>query len=77
MVWCWSTLRVSFTVSAVLSKSDAQLINEYDTILWLTEGELKQETEITIIAVQVHALNTTYYATEVLETTYDCRCKMC
>jgi hypothetical protein len=45
-------------------------------IFWFTEGELKQESEIIIISVQGQALNTTYYATEMLETTYDYRCKI-
>jgi hypothetical protein len=68
MVWCWSTLWFYFNVSSIPSKSDAQLINEKATFLWLTE-ELKQETEIEIIAVQGQALNATYCATEMLETT--------
>jgi hypothetical protein len=41
---------------------DAQFINENDTFLWLTEGELKAETESEIIALQDKALN--YYATK-------------
>jgi hypothetical protein len=46
---------------------EAQLINENDTFLWITEGDVKAETESEIIAVQDKALNSKYYATKILK----------
>ena len=37
---------------------DRQLISEEDTFLWLSEGDLKAESESEIVAAQDHALNT-------------------
>jgi len=47
---------------------DRQLINEEDTFLWLSKGDLKAETESEIVAAQDQALQTKYYATKILNT---------
>ena len=39
---------------------DRQLINEEDTFLWLSKGDLKVETESEIVAAQDQALQTKY-----------------
>jgi hypothetical protein len=47
---------------------DRKLISEEDTFLWITKGDLKAETESEIVAEQGQALQTKYYATEILNT---------
>jgi hypothetical protein len=47
---------------------DRQLISEEDTFLWLSEVDLKVETESEIVAAQDQALQTKYYATKILNT---------
>ena len=42
---------------------DRQLISEEDTFLWLSQGDLKAETDSEIVATQEKALQTKYYAT--------------
>jgi hypothetical protein len=54
-----------------------QLISEEDTFLWLSKGDLKVETENEIVAAQDQALNTKYYATEILHTETDSKCRLC
>jgi len=56
---------------------DRQLISEEDTFLWLSKGDLKAETEIEIVATQDQALQTKYYATKILNTEMDSKCKLC
>jgi hypothetical protein len=43
-----------------LRGNDRQLIDEADTFLWLTEGDLKAETVSEIAAAQDKALHTKY-----------------
>ena len=56
---------------------DRQLVNEEDTFLWLSKGDLKAETEIEILVPQDQALNTKYYATKILKTETDSKCRLC
>ena len=56
---------------------DRQLISEEDTFLWLSKGDLKAETESKILAAQDQALNTKYYATKILNTETDRKCRLC
>jgi hypothetical protein len=56
---------------------DRQLISEEDTFLWLTKGDLKAETESEILAAQDQALQTKYYATKILNTETDSKCRLC
>jgi Ni,Fe-hydrogenase III component G len=56
---------------------DRQLVSEEDTFLWLWKGNLKAETEIEIVAAQDKALNTKYYATKILRTESDSKCRLC
>jgi hypothetical protein len=56
---------------------DRQLVNEEDTFLWLTKGDLKAETESEIVAAQDQALKTKYFATKVLKTEADSKCRLC
>ena len=56
---------------------DRQLISEEDTILWLSKGNLKAETESEIVAAQDQALQTKYYATKILNTETDNKCRLC
>ena len=50
---------------------DRQIISEEDTFLWLLKGDLKAQNESEIVAAQDHALQTKYYATNVLSTETD------
>jgi len=43
---------------------ERQLINEKDTFLWLSKGDLKAETESEIVAAQDQAIQTKCYATK-------------
>jgi hypothetical protein len=56
---------------------DRQLISEEDTLLWLSEGDLRVETESEIVAAQDQALQTKYYATKILNTETDSKCRLC
>ena len=56
---------------------DRQLISEEDTFIWLSKGDLKAETESEIVAAQDQALQTKYYATKILNTETDSRCRLC
>jgi hypothetical protein len=56
---------------------DRQFISEEDTFLWLSKGDLKAETESEIVAAQDQALNTKYYATKILHTETDSKCRLC
>ena len=56
---------------------DRQLISEEDTFLWLSKGDLKAETERETVAAQDQALQTKYYATKILNTETDSKCRLC
>ena len=56
---------------------DGQLISEEDTFLWLSKGDLKAETEGEIVAAQDQAIQTKYYATNILNTETDNKCRLC
>jgi hypothetical protein len=56
---------------------DGQLISEDDVFLWLTEVDLKAETGSYIVAAQDQALQTKYYATKILNTETDSKCRLC
>jgi len=56
---------------------DRQLISEEDTFLWLSKGDLNAENESEIVAAQDQALQTKYYATKILNTETDSKCRLC
>ena len=56
---------------------DRQIITKEDTFLWLLKGDLKAETDSEIVAVQDPALQTKYYATKILSTETDSKCRLC
>jgi len=56
---------------------DRQLIGEEGKFLWLSKGDLKDETESEIVAAQDQALQTKYYATKILNTETDSKCRLC
>jgi len=56
---------------------DRQLIGEEDTFLWLSKGDLKAEIESEIVAAQEQVLQTKYYATKILNTETDSKCRLC
>ena len=43
-----------------IRNTDRQLISEEDTFLWLSNGDLKAETESEIVAAQGQAIQTKY-----------------
>ena len=55
---------------------DRQLISEEDPFLWLSQGDLKAETESEIVAAQDQGLQTKYYATKILNTETDSKCRL-
>jgi hypothetical protein len=56
---------------------DRQHVSEEDTFLWLSMGDLKAETESEIVAARDQALQTKYYATKILKTEKDNKCRLC
>jgi len=56
---------------------DRLLIGEEDTFIWLSEGDLKAETESAIVAAQDRALQTEYCATKILNTETNSKCRLC
>ena len=56
---------------------DRQLISEEDMFVWLSKGHLKAETESEIVATQDQTLQTKYYATKILNTKTDSKCRFC
>ena len=54
-----------------------QLIGEEDTLVWLSRGYLKGETEGEILAAQDQMLLTKYHATKMLQRGTDSRCRLC
>jgi hypothetical protein len=54
-----------------------QLIGEEDTFFWLSKEDLKAETESEIVAAQDHRQKTKYYATNILNTETDSKCRLC
>ena len=56
---------------------DRQLISEEDTFLWLSKGDLKAEIQSEIVAAQDQALQMKYYATKILSTKTDSKCRLC
>jgi len=60
-----------------IHKKYRQLVSEEDTFLWLSKGDLKAETESEIVAAQHQALQTKYYATKILSTETDSKCRLC
>jgi hypothetical protein len=56
---------------------DRELIGEEDTFLWLSKGDLKTENESEIVAAQDQAIQTKYYATKILNTETDSKCRLC
>jgi len=56
---------------------DRQFISEEDTFFWLSKGDLKAETESEIVAAQDRALQTKYFATKILNTETDSKCRLC
>jgi hypothetical protein len=55
---------------------DRQLISEEDTFFWLSKRDLKAKTESEIVAAQDQALQTKYYATKILNTETDSKCRL-
>jgi len=56
---------------------DRELTSEEDTFLWLSKGDLKAEAESQIVAAQDQAIQTKYYATKILNTETDSKCRLC
>jgi len=59
-----------------IRNTDTQLISEEDTLLWLSKGGLKAETESEIVAAQDQALRTKYYATKILNKETDSKSRL-
>ena len=60
-----------------IRNTERQLTSEEDTSLWLSKGDLKAETGSEIVATKDQALNTKYYATKILHTEMDIKCRLC
>jgi len=58
-------------VGQYIRNVDKQLVIEEETLLLLSRGDMKAETERVIIAIQEQALKTKYNATKILQTETD------
>jgi len=56
--------------------TDRQIFSEEDTFLSPSKGDLKAETESEIVAAQDQPLQTKYYATKILNTETDSKCRL-
>ena len=56
--------------------TDRQLISEQGTFLWLSKGDQKAETESQIVVAQYQALQTKYYAKNLLNTETHNKCRL-
>jgi len=56
---------------------DRQLISKEDTLLWLSTGDLKGETESDKIAMQDQVLQTKCHMTKILQIETDSKCRLC
>jgi hypothetical protein len=56
---------------------ERQLISEEDTFLWLSKGDLEAKTESEIVAAQDQAIQTKHYASKILNTETDSKCRLC
>jgi hypothetical protein len=56
---------------------DRELISEEVRFIWLSKGNLKAETESEIVAAQDQAIQIKYYATKILNTETDNKCRLC
>ena len=56
---------------------DGELISGEYTFLQLSKGDLKAETESEIVAAKDQVLQTKYYATKILNTETDSKCRLC
>ena len=59
------------------SKLEIQIISERYTSFWLSKEDLKAETESELVAAQDQALQTKYYAKNILNTETDSKCRLC
>jgi len=57
-----------------IRNTDRQLINEEDTFLWFSKGDLEAETESGIVAAQDQVIQTKYYTMKILNTETDSKC---
>jgi hypothetical protein len=74
----WETFyRRSGKTRHCMRNIDRQLIREECTLLWLTKGDLKAETESEIVVAQDQALQTKYYATKILNTETYSKYRLC
>jgi hypothetical protein len=64
-------------MNSTLEMLTDSLIGEEDRFLWLSKENLKAETESEIVAAQNQTIQTEYYATKILNTQTDSKCRLC
>jgi hypothetical protein len=52
-------------------------VDEEQSYLWLKFGDIKGETESTIVAAQDHAISTNYFKRKILKEEIESRCRLC
>jgi len=62
---------------SVYRSTDGQRISEVVSLLRLSKGDLKGETESEIVAVHDQALQTKYHVTKILQRKTDSKCRLC
>jgi hypothetical protein len=56
---------------------DEKLVDEEQSYRWLKFGDIKGETESTIVAVQDQAISTNYFKRKILKEEIECRRQLC
>jgi hypothetical protein len=56
---------------------DEKLVNKEQAYRWLKFGDIKGETERTIVSTQDEAINTNYFRKKILKPQTDSKCRLC
>ena len=56
---------------------DEKLVDTEQSYLWLKSGDIKGETESTIVAAQDQAISTNYFKNKILKREIESKCRFC
>jgi len=56
---------------------DKRLVDIEQSYHWLKSGDIKGETESTIVAAQDHAISTNYFKNKILKEEIESKCQLC
>ena len=56
---------------------DEKLVDTEQSYRWLKSGDIKEETESTIVAAQDQAVSTNYFKNKILKDETESKCRLC